>query len=477
MPRPILASLLLGASALSALAQPDARPGDPVVRYDDHRVVRITPRDARDLLTLEAIGACHLGCEVRRDQPADFSVPPDRMDALAASGIPFTVTAPNLQALIDAESARLNAPRPRDAAWFDDYKNLAAVEAYMTDLAALRPDLVTLLDIGLTIEGRPIRAMRIANDAVDLGRCKPAILLNATQHAREWITVMNAMYIADQLIRLHGADAYVTDLLDNADFIIVPVANPDGYAYTWTTERFWRKNRRPNADGTFGVDNNRNWGYMWGTPGLGSAAGSSNPDSAVYWGTGPFSEPENQALRDLVLAHPEIKGHNDIHSYGQLILWSWGWSPLPTPHEDQLEATGDAMRTTIRAVHGRTYQPGPIFTTIYPVAGSSVDWFYQEQKVLSMSYELRGGGFNPPPTDILLCAQETFPATCIQAEAMIDRHQFLTDWNRDCIHDIIDLLDFIADLDAQDPRADLSPDGIVDILDFLTFIELFAEER
>ncbi len=477
MPRTILASLLLAAATLVALAQPDARPGDPVVRYDNHRIVRITPRDARDLLTLESIGASHMGCEVRRDQPAEFRVPPDRMDALAASGIPFTVTIQNLQAVIDAESARLNAPQPRGVSWFDDYKNLADVEAYMAELAALRPDLVTLFDIGLTIEGRPIRAMRIANDAVDLGRCKPAMLLNATQHAREWITAMNAMYVADQLIRLHGTDAYTTDLLDNADFIIVPVSNPDGYVYTWTSERYWRKNRRPNASGSFGVDNNRNWGYKWGIPGLGWAAGSSTEESDIYWGTGPFSEPETQALRDLVIAHPEIKGHNDIHSYGQLILWSWGWSPLPTPHQAQLAATGDAMSDAVESVHGRFYRTGPIYTTIYAVAGSSVDWFYQEQKILSMSYELRGGGFNPPPTDILPGAQETFPATCLQAEAMVTRHQFLTDWNRDCIHDILDVLDFIADLDAQDPRADLSPDGIVDIVDFLTFIELFAEER
>lgn len=477
MHRPIAALFALASSTLPVLAQPDARPGDPVVRYDNHRIVTITPRNPRDLLTLDALGIEHMGCEIRRDQPADFRVPPDRFDALVASDIPFTVTVQNLQAVIDAESARLLAPRPRTASWFDDYKNLAAVEAYMAELAALRPDLVTLFDIGHSIEGRPIRAMRIANDAADLGRCKPAMLLNATQHAREWITVMNAMYVADQLVRLEGSDAYVTNLLAGADFIIVPVANPDGYVHTWTTERFWRKNRRPNAGGSFGVDNNRNWGYKWGVPGLGWAAGSDDPESSIYWGTGPFSEPETQALRDLVLARPEIKGHNDIHSYGQLILWSWGWSPLPTPHQAQLAATGEAMRLAIRAVHGRNYQPGPIYSTIYAVSGSSVDWFYQEQKVLSMSYELRGGSFNPPPNDILPCARETFPATCIQAEAMIARHQFLSDWNRDCIHDILDILDFIADLDAQDPRADLSPDGIVDILDFLTFIELFADER
>lgn len=462
---------------LRAQAQPDAIPGEPVVRYDGHRVVTVTPRGVQDLRALGGIGIEPFVCEVPREGPCEFLVPPDRLDALVASGIPFTVVVENLQQVVDAERARLRGPQARTATWFDDYKNLDAVEAYMAELAALRPDLVTLLDLGTTIEGRSIRAMRIANDTVDVGHCKPAMLLNSVQHAREWITVMNTMYVADQLVRNHGTDPYLTQLVDNADFLIVPVANPDGYVYTWTTERYWRKNRRHNSGDSYGVDLNRNWGVAWGTPLPSGAAGTSVPSSDVYWGTGPFSEPETQRLRDFTLAHPEIKSHNDVHSYGQLILWSWGWSPQPCPQHAEWTALANAMRDLIRIPYNRIYRPGPIYTNIYPVAGGSVDWFYGELGILSMSYELRGGSFSPPRTDILPCAIETFPATCLQAEAMIDRYQFITDWNHDCIHDILDVLEFISDFDAADPSVDLNPDGEIDILDVLEFVQLFSERR
>lgn len=469
----LLTVLLVGSSH----AQPDAIPGQPVVRYDGHRVVSVTLRDLRDLRTLEAIGIEPFVCELRRDQPNDFLAPPDRMEALRASGIPFTVVVEDLQSRIDAEIARLNGPQPRNASWFDEYKNLAAVEAYMAELAVLRPDLVTEIDLGNSLEGRPIRALRIANDAVDLGRCKPAILLNSVQHAREWITVMNSMFVADHLVRNYATDAYVRHLVDNADFYIVPVVNPDGYVYTWTTNRFWRKNRRVNAGGSMGVDLNRNWGYQWGITVPGGAGGNSNGSSEVYWGTGPFSEPETQRLRDFVQSHPEIKAHNDIHSYGQLILWTWGWTPSPAQHQSEWNAIGLEMKSIIHAIHNKTYTIGSIYSTIYPVSGSSVDWFYGTLGALSMTYELRGPGFDPPRTEILPCAQETLPATLYKAEAMIERYQFVADWNRDCIHDILDFLDFFADFGDHAPRCDLNADGELDILDLLDFFQLFSEGR
>lgn len=464
-------------TACSGFGQPDALPGEPVVRYDGHRVVSVTLRDVRDVRTLEAIGIEPFVCELRHDMLNDFRVPPGRYQALLESGIPHEVVVENLQVLVDAERARLRGPQPRNASWFDDFKNLPAIESYMTELAALRPDLVTEIDLGDSLQGRPIRGLRIANDASDPGRCKPAILLNSVQHAREWITVMNNVFVADHLVRNYATDAYIQHLVDNADFYIIPVVNPDGYVYTWTTERFWRKNRRENAGGSFGVDLNRNWGYQWGISLPGGAGGNSNGLSEVYWGTGPFSEPETQRLRDFVQSRPEIKAHNDIHSYGQLILWSWGWTPSPIQHQPEWSEIGQRMRLLIQQVHGRSYTPGPIYTAIYPVSGSSVDWFYGELGALSLSYELRGPGFAPPAGEILLCAQETLPATLYQAEAMIERFQFVADWNRDCIHDIVDFLEFFADFGDHSPRSDLNGDGELDILDLLDFFQLFSEGR
>ncbi len=477
MLRHTIVAIVAACLALFAGAQPNAAPGARVVRYDGHRVVSVSLRDLRDLRTLETLGIDAFGCEISLDRPNEFLVPPDRYEAFVGAGIPHVVVIEDLQVIVDAERARLSGPQPRDASWFDDYKDLAAVETYMSELAALRPDLATEINLGNSLEGRPIRGLRISNDKVDLGRCKPAILLNSVQHAREWITVMTNVYVADQLIRGYESDAYIRSLVDNAEFYIIPVVNPDGYEFTWTTQRFWRKNLRPNGDGTTGVDLNRNWGYQWGVSLPGGTGGSSSGSSDVYWGTGPFSEPETQRMRDFVLAHPQIKAHNDIHSYGQLILWSWGWSPSPIQHQPEWNQIGIEMSLLIRAVHGRNFLPGPIYTRIYPVAGSSVDWLYGVFGVLSMSYELRGGGFAPPPSDIILSAQETLPATLYQAETMIERFQFVADWNRDCIHDVLDVLDFISDFDARDARCDINADGDIDILDFLDFLQLYSEGR
>src|ERR1700712_3120115 len=49
------------------------------------------------------------------------------------------------------------------------------------------------------------------------------------------------------------------------DFYIIPIPNPDGYVFSWESDRFWYKNRQimgPNAK-CVGLDMNRNWGYKW----------------------------------------------------------------------------------------------------------------------------------------------------------------------------------------------------------------------
>jgi murein tripeptide amidase MpaA len=125
-------------------------------------------------------------------------------------------------------------------------------------LAAMRPDLAQVFAIGASLEGRPMRVLRIRNTAAGVGRCKPVILLTGCQHAREWIDDMVTNYLADQFLRRYDTDPSVRDLVDRADLVIAPIVNPDAYEYTWSTNRLWRKKRRPDTGGSFGVDLNRN---------------------------------------------------------------------------------------------------------------------------------------------------------------------------------------------------------------------------
>lgn len=464
----LVAGLGLGFGLAPAMGQPNATVPSEAVRYEGHRVVRMDVASPADVAAMEALGAEFLGCEAHAG-PAEFRVPPEAMGRLNGSGRAFQVVVENLQAEVDAESARIRAGRAVRGDWFADYKDLQEVSDYVDALVALRPDLAQRISLGVSLEGREIFGLRVTGAGTG-GPCRPELLVNSAQHAREWITPMTTMFLADALVRRYDTDPYIRDLVDRVAFLIVPVVNPDGYDYTWTTARFWRKNRRGDAAQVWGVDLNRNWGHQWGL----NIGSSGNPFSETYRGTAPFSEPETQVMRDFVLAHPAIRSHNDVHSSGQLILFPWGYTKELTPDHATFEVIGDEMHDRILAVHGRDYRPGPTFTNIYPVSGGSKDWFYGERGVLSFSYEMRGPGFNPPPGNIIPAGEETLPATLYQAEWIADHSVFISDWNGDCSITVADFLAFLSDWSAGAPRADLNGDGAVNVADFLVFLDAYA---
>ena len=377
---------------------------DEPARYDGHKLVRVEIADQDDLQRMFRLSD-DLWSERVDVGPADFRVRPEMMPALALSGLPYEVLVEDLQAVIDEERARL-ASAPAAAGWFDDYKDLAAIYAHLDALAAQRPDLARTIEIGPSLEGRPIRGLHIASGAATSSR-KPGLLFVSTQHAREWIAPMVTMYFADALVTRYDSDPVIREAVDGVDIFVFPVANPDGYVYSWTTDRLWRKNRRDVVGSScFGVDMNRNWGYQWGL-----ANGSSgSPCSETYRGTAAFSEPETIALRDFMVARPGIRYAHDMHSYGQLLLHPWGYTPAAPPRNDTFVALSPAMAQLIQAVHGRTYIYGPTYTTIYPVSGGLTDWALGAERALSYTFELRGSNFVIPPTEIIPNSEEILPA-------------------------------------------------------------------
>lgn len=296
--------------------------------------------------------------------------------------------------------------------WFSNYRPLEDIEAKLRALADDRPDLVTLVDIGDSVEGRDIWALRISGSPT----ARPGVLFNGTQHAREWISPMVNMYIADRLVRGYDSDPQIRSLLDRAEVFVVPVVNPDGYVYTWTDDRMWRKNRRYDPDsGFYGVDLNRNWGAHWGQEGS-----SGLPQSPLYRGETPFSEPETAALRDFFLANPGIVANIDYHSYGQYILSPYSYDDRLPPDHDLLMDIGVGMQSEIVSVHGELYRVGPACETLYQISGSSIDWVYDTQGALAYLIELRPSGppyFELSPADIIPTCQENLPA----ALYLIDR--------------------------------------------------------
>ncbi len=384
MPR-ALRSLVLLALALvfPAFAEP--------VRFDNHKVVRAAIRSVEDLHTLQQLSPDVWSHRVDLGE-ADFRIPPENLAALEASGIPFVVLIENVQTLIDAERASLLADGPA-ANFFDNYRTYTEVNAFLNTLAAQHPNIATRVSIGQTFEGRDINAILLRSPAATTSPCgpqRPAILINGCQHAREWVSVMVPLYIANHLATNYGANPNITTLLDNLDVYIVPIVNPDGYEFSWSTNRLWRKNRRTNLNGSFGVDNNRNWGYQWGGEGA-----STNPGDDTYRGTAPFSEPETRALRDFFIANPNIRATIDFHSYSQLILSPWAYDVIPTQDADEYLSLGLSMANAISSTPGGApYVAGPVASTLYIASGGSVDWTYGAQGVFSWTIELRDTGTN-----------------------------------------------------------------------------------
>lgn len=124
-------------------------------------------------------------------------------------------------------------------------------------------------------------------------------------HAREWIASATCTYIINELLR--STNNEVRDLADNVDWYIIPLTNPDGYEYTRTENRNWRKTRSYQSPLCTGVDPNRNWGYNWMVPDEYGVTGSStSPCSDVFAGTHPFSEPETAAVNQFLTSHRGI---------------------------------------------------------------------------------------------------------------------------------------------------------------------------
>jgi murein tripeptide amidase MpaA len=236
---------------------------------------------------------------------------------------------------------------------------------------------------------------------------EPVIVLMGGHHAREWVSVDVPFLIAKHLLTRYNSDTLITRLVNSAEIWVVPMVNPDGHQYSVTTQRLWRKNRRNNGDGTFGVDLNRNYGYQWAGPGS-----SGDTFSEIYRGPSAFSEPETQAVRDFLQAHTP-KALISYHSFSQLILYPWGYTHNPAPDESLLNNLAVALADRIHTVHGQNYTPEQA-SDLYLASGDTTDWLYGLFAVPAVTIELRPAsstpGFELPENQIQPTFEENLSA-------------------------------------------------------------------
>ncbi len=384
------------------------------VRYDNYQLVRLDVTSLRQIDQIHGLGG-RLMSENEGVGVIDYLFPPEAMAGVAQLGLSYKIVNDNIQRDIDAEYERLaqqGEANPRDVTWFYDYKNLDQVNAKLNAMASDHPELAQVLDIGVTLQNRHIYCIRITGP----GTNKPAVVFDGCHHAREWISVMVPMWIADKLVYDYAINPTIQALVDSVEFFIIPVVNLDGYAYSWSNDRMWRKNRRPPPPGynCYGVDDNRNYSIGWG--GSGS---SSYPCDETYRGPSAFSELEIAAIRDFAQARPQIIAAQTYHSYSQLFMSPWGYQDALPPDNDIFMEIDQASAEAIYAVHSMGYSYGPIYSTIYPAAGNTVDWYYGSEGVFSFTTELRDTGqygFILPPAQIIPTCEENFAAALYLAQ-------------------------------------------------------------
>lgn len=416
MSRTVLCRSLITLSLL-CLAGGSVRGADGVQpTTTDYTIIRASVKTPQQLQQLEATGGRILDC-IPHLGKLDVLVTPEQRAVVENLGVATQVVERHVTLKRNRAMQSVAAADPFTDFFLDYRQYGSAAEPgtivwYLGELATRYPTLASVIQIGTTLEGRIIWGLRIANDAT--GTNKPGVVYFGAEHSREWVATHITNFFATHLLENYGTEAKVTDLVNNVEFFLIPVFNVDGYLYTWSTDRFWRKNRRYNGlvggSPSYGVDINRNWGEGWGLPGA-----STDPNSETYRGSGAFSEPETQVMRDFFLAHPNVRAQLDIHNYTQLILWPYGYTATPPQDQTYYTQIGGDMQSLIKGVHGQDYAMGSVNTAIYPVSGGSLDWTYAVMDILSYSYEMRpsssaGGGFELPIAEIIPACEELVPA-------------------------------------------------------------------
>jgi len=276
--------------------------------------------------------------------------------------------------------------------WFTAYHPYADHLQFLRDLQAGYTGNSAIITAGTSVQGRTLTGIQIWGSG---GRgSKPAVIIHGNVHAREWITSMTTEYFAWQLLTKYSSDATIKSLVDKFDFYITPIVNPDGFVYSQTTDRLWRKNRSVvSGNSCVGTDINRNWPYKWEL----TNGASTNPCSETYKGTSAGNTPENRGVVAQVNQLRDSRGirlYLDVHSYGQYILSPYGYDCSARP-ENNAQHLSIAQRAAaaIRAVSGTAYTTGPSCSTLYATTGSSTDYTdVTGNATYSYTYELRDKG-------------------------------------------------------------------------------------
>lgn len=353
-----------------------------------------------------------------------LEIPEYEVKNLSSAGISFTVLNDNLGdfyrsrnlntdfeqiAASCRSTGKFNVPEEFTLGSMGGFCTYDEILTHLDAMHQAYPDLITAkepLEGGYTIENRPVYWVKVSNNPTVLQE-KPRVLYTALTHSREPASMQQLLYFLYYILENYETNDTVKSVIDHSELYFIPCANPDGYIYNEMNHPsgggLWRKNRRDNGNGSFGVDLNRNYGFMWGFNNIGS---SPNPASLIYRGEYPFSEPETQLVKAFAEAyHFALVIH--AHSYGNYLLFPWGYQYCKPPDHALFQEYGNLL------AHANNYSFGNSSGMLYESNGDANDWFYGDpiSKPLSVSFTLEIGdsedGFWPVAERIIPICDET----------------------------------------------------------------------
>ncbi|XP_019733953.1 carboxypeptidase B2 [Hippocampus comes] len=336
---------------------------------------------------------------------------------LQRHNIAHEVLLDNTNHLIEMQT-RNDSTDPRSTtSFYEQYHSLEDIYYWINRTAQDNPNTIQTILLGSSFEKRPLYALKISLNSEN----KKALWIDCGIHAREWISPAFCLWFVQYSLAFYKQNQDITDILDNMDVYILPVMNPDGYLYTWTTNRMWRKSRSIHPSSyCVGVDLNRNFDANWCTEGA-----SNDPCSEIYCGAFPESEPESEAVANFLRSKKDtIELYLSIHAYSQMLLFPYSCTlDEAQNHNELLEMAQDASRN-IRRYYRNTYKYGAGAQTIYLAPGGSDDWAYNLGIKYSFTFELQDRGrygFLLPPSHISQACNEALLAVKTIARRVIDK--------------------------------------------------------
>lgn len=296
----------------------------------------------------------------------DLVVDQEGLNKVIASGLPYEVTIYSLE--YEKEKVR------------GSYLSYTQINDSLREFAQNNVSICKLDSLPFpTYEGRWIYGVKIS-DNPQLEEDEPGFTIDGCHHSREWATPQAVLFFADSMLRAYGNVPEITEIIDETQIYCFPLINVDGYVYDYPAGNLWRKNREP-FGGSIGADPNRNYGGAlngeidgyWGAADEDQL--THRPSASTFCGAFAYSGDEIWAYTTYIREHKIVTGFS-LHSYGEQVMYPWGYKPQGTPDATLYDQKGAYMASMMQGVYGGTYTPGQSYYNPYPTAGNTRDWVY-----------------------------------------------------------------------------------------------------